>query len=172
MKKATTAIFIIILVIVLITVFAIGALYKSAREETPRENDIEETENDVEDNEEDIYENDIDEDEDEDIRVTAPQPNEEVSFPLTVSGEARGNWFFEAEVNLRLLDNEGKEVAAGFALSQDEDWMTMDFVAFEGEIAEVPEGVTGGTLIIEENNPASPEERGREVWTYEVPVNF
>lgn len=107
-----------------------------------------------------------------DVVVFSPQPHEEVTFPLTVTGEARGNWFFEAELNLKLLDNDGNELVEWFATSQEEEWMTMDFIDFEGVIEEVPEGSTGGTLVIEENNPASPEERGRDVWTFEVPVVF
>ncbi len=125
---------------------------------------------------EEIEETEETEDEEEveeaDVVVFSPQPHEEVTFPLTVTGEARGNWFFEAELNLKLLDNDGNELVEWFATSQEEDWMTMNLIDFEGVIEEVPEGSTGGTLVIEENNPASPEERGRDVWTFEVPVVF
>ena len=49
------------------------------------------------------------------IKVETPQPNELVdpTGPLTIKGEARGNWYFEASFPVKLLD------ANGSILSQD-----------------------------------------------------
>ncbi|MEK7625271.1 MAG: hypothetical protein AAB467_02885, partial [Patescibacteria group bacterium] len=32
------------------------------------------------------------------IRLFEPQPNQSITSPVTLTGEARGNWFFEASL--------------------------------------------------------------------------
>src|SRR3989344_5333702 len=41
------------------------------------------------------------------IRVSAPTPNEVLSSPLVVLGEARGPWYFEATFPIELKDESG-----------------------------------------------------------------
>lgn len=43
------------------------------------------------------------------IHVTAPVAQALVQSPLTVSGTARGTWYFEASFPVRLVDTDGKE---------------------------------------------------------------
>ena len=45
------------------------------------------------------------------IRIDAPRPNATVSSPLTIQGEARGTWFFEADFPVVLTDWDGKIIA-------------------------------------------------------------
>ena len=54
----------------------------------------------------------------ENIKVSSPQPFDEVSSPIQIKGEAR---VFENIVNFRLLDSSGKEVTDGSAYAQSPD---------------------------------------------------
>lgn len=87
------------------------------------------------------------------ICVNNPKPNQEISSPLVLEGEARGNWFFEASFPIRLFDSNGKELAVAVAQAQDE-WMTEEFVPFRATMEfEVPTTATG-TLVFEKDNPS------------------
>ncbi|HKL31624.1 MAG TPA: hypothetical protein VJ919_03770, partial [Tangfeifania sp.] len=46
------------------------------------------------------------------IRIEKPTAGSTVSFPLKISGEAKGNWFFEAEFTVHLLQNENELAVA------------------------------------------------------------
>jgi hypothetical protein len=105
------------------------------------------------------------------ITVTTPEEGESVTFPLTITGEATGLWFFEAIMPVTLLDNDGNVLVQTYVEAQD-SWMTEDFVPFEGVIESVPEGSEGGILLFEEANPADLSEIGRDIWTFEVPIVF
>lgn len=102
------------------------------------------------------------------IKVTAPLPGSLVRSPLTVRGEARGNWYFEASFPMKLLDGNGKELAVSHAQAQGE-WMTTEFVPFVGTISfSVPTTPTG-TLVLEKDNPSGLPGNAAEV---RIPVRF
>lgn len=103
------------------------------------------------------------------IRVDVPQSNDYVISPLLVIGEARGNWFFEASFPVRLIDENGEEIASGVAEAQDE-WMTEEFVPFEAELIFKSMPTTEkGTLILEKDNPSGLPENAAQL---EIPVIF
>lgn len=84
--------------------------------------------------------------------VSSPLPGETVTSPLVIEGEAKGTWFFEANLPLKLIDSNNNIIAEGFALAQD-DWMTEDYVPFVGSISyETEEEIV--YLVIEKNNPS------------------
>ena len=88
------------------------------------------------------------------IRVENPRPNQTISSPLIIGGEARGYWFFEADFPVKLLDESGRLLGIAIARAQS-DWMTEDFVPFEAALEfEVPT-TKKGTLILEKDNPSS-----------------
>ncbi|MEN9920891.1 MAG: hypothetical protein RL538_784 [Candidatus Parcubacteria bacterium] len=94
------------------------------------------------------------------IRVTSPFPMGVVTNPLTISGEARGNWFFEASAPVSLVDWDGRIIAEGIITAQGE-WMTTDFVPFTGELTFVSPYEEGdqdfmkrGALIFKKDNPS------------------
>ena len=92
------------------------------------------------------------------IIVQAPLPGATVGSPLVVRGQARGNWFFEGDFPLRLLDREGHVLAQGYATARGE-WMTGEFVPFEGTLVfERPPGATTGLLVLESDNPGERRE--------------
>lgn len=102
------------------------------------------------------------------IRVFLPQPNDEISSPVSVKGEARGFWYFEASFPIRVVDATGKVLGTGIAQAQGE-WMTTEFVPFALDIPfETPETPTG-EIIFEKDNPSGLPENADE---WRVPVRF
>lgn len=95
--------------------------------------------------------------------------NQTINFPFTLTGEARGTWYFEASFPVRLEDLNGNLLQQTYAMAQGE-WMTEDFVPFQSQVLN-PENlsVTQGVLVIEKDNPSGLPEYADEV---RVPVKF
>ncbi|MFH1759294.1 MAG: Gmad2 immunoglobulin-like domain-containing protein [Patescibacteria group bacterium] len=92
------------------------------------------------------------------IYLDSPHPNELVQSPLKVSGRARGNWFFEGDFPIIITNWDGLIIGEGFATAGGE-WMTEEFVEFEGEVEfEIPEDIGDfsdrGALILKKDNPS------------------
>jgi hypothetical protein len=104
----------------------------------------------------------------ENIRVTAPSPGALIASPLTVSGEARGSWYFEASFPIRLVDAAGKELVVVPAQARGE-WMTTNFVPFEVQLSFVPPPSPGGFLILQKDNPSGLPEHADSLV---IPVRF
>ena len=102
------------------------------------------------------------------IQVTYPEPNAIVTSPLTVTGKARGTWYFEANFPVRLLDGNGREIAVIPAQAQGE-WMTTNFVPFNVILNFTNPTTTIGTLVLEKDNPSGLPENDDSL---EVPVLF
>ncbi len=102
------------------------------------------------------------------IKVNNPRPNQQISSPLTIEGEARGSWFFEADFPVKLYDANDNLIGTAIAQAQDE-WMTEDFVPFVAELEfETPE-TDEGTLILEKDNPSGLPKNADQLI---VPVEF
>lgn len=88
------------------------------------------------------------------IKVNTPPLNTIITSPLTITGNARGNWFFEASAPVVLVDLNGKVLARGTILAQS-DWMTTDYVPFLGTLTftRQPSG-SKGVLILKNDNPS------------------
>jgi Immunoglobulin-like domain of bacterial spore germination len=109
------------------------------------------------------------------IQVTAPAGMSVVSSPLTLSGKARGNWFFEASAPVSLVNWDGLIIAEGFVTAEGE-WMTTEFVPFTGSLEFVspykegdPDFMKRGALIFQKDNPSGLPENDDAV---EIPVLF
>jgi hypothetical protein len=102
-----------------------------------------------------------------DIRVTTPLPNETVKSPLTVSGVAPGEWFFEAVFPITLLDEDGTVLALVSAQAQGE-WMTEELVPFRAELEFIPKGKRG-ILLLQKDNPSGLPQNDKK---QEIPVQF
>lgn len=102
------------------------------------------------------------------IVVDRPLIGEQVTSPLTVIGDARGSWYFEATAPMRLEDANGNVLAQHFVTAQGE-WMTENFVPFEGTLTFTAPQTTSGTLILEKSNPSGLTENANEL---RIPVNF
>ncbi|HSE96075.1 MAG TPA: GerMN domain-containing protein [Methylomirabilota bacterium] len=103
------------------------------------------------------------------VRLASPAPDDTVTSPLRLTGEARGSWYFEGRFPVRLLDAEGRELAAAPARARGE-WMTEEFVPFEAvlEFASPSPG-TRGTLVLEKDNPSGLAAHADAV---RVPIRF
>lgn len=102
------------------------------------------------------------------IKVSAPLPNSTIKSPLTVTGVARGNWYFEASFPVRLYDANGKELAATPAQAQG-DWMTTEFVPFEVILNFTKPMTATGTLVFQKDNPSGLPEHDDSI---SIPVRF
>jgi len=102
------------------------------------------------------------------VRIFEPRPGSVISSPLTVKGEARGTWFFEASFPVRLLDGNGNEIAVSPAQAQGE-WMTEKLVPFSSVLTFSLPSTREGTLILEKDNPSGLPEHADEL---RVPVQF
>jgi hypothetical protein len=102
------------------------------------------------------------------IVAESPRPNAIVKSPLTISGRARGTWYFEASFPVRIIDANGKQLAIAPAAAQGE-WMTEEFVPFSVVLEfKTPQTATG-TLILEKDNPSGLPENANQL---EIPVKF
>jgi len=103
------------------------------------------------------------------IFLDSPLPGTHISSPFTIKGRARGTWFFEGDFPVILLDAQGKKIAESYATAKSQ-WMTEDFVEFEGTL-EFNGSVSGqkGSLILRKDNPTGLAKFDDFL---EIPVNF
>lgn len=90
------------------------------------------------------------------IKLESPLPNQAVKSPLSIKGQARGSWFFEASFPVVLVDWDGKIIAQGQAKAKG-DWMTTEFVPFEATLDfTIAKDVYSnkGALILKKDNPS------------------
>jgi len=102
------------------------------------------------------------------IRVTSPMQNEVIESPLTVTGEARGYWYFEASFPVELVDSNGTQLALKPAMAKGE-WMTEEFVPFEVTLEFGKPTTNTGILILHKDNPSGLVENDDEL---RIPVKF
>ena len=82
-------------------------------------------------------------------------PGSHVTSPIQIAGKARGNWYFEGDFPVRVLDEHANVVGVGFATAQGE-WMTEEFVPFLGVVPldTTPAAGTPGRIVLTRSNPA------------------
>ncbi len=102
------------------------------------------------------------------IMVSNPRPNQKITSPLKITGQARGTWYFEATFPVELVDANNKSLGKSFATAQGE-WMTEEFVPFTAEIKFEKPSTKKGKLIINNANPSGLPENGKELI---IPVEF
>lgn len=102
-----------------------------------------------------------------DIIVNTPKPDEVVSSPLKIKGEASGSWFFEAVLPVQILDENHEVIARGNAKALGE-WMTGESVPFEAVI-EFEKKSGAGWVLLRNDNPSGLPENEKSV---KIPVRF
>ena len=108
-----------------------------------------------------VFESDV-------LKVDTPLAGSKISSPVTVSGQAVGPWFFEASFPVDVTDSDGNILGQGFVQAQSE-WMTTDFVPFEGEVTFGPTTDTNGFIVFRKDNPSGlPEHDDSRI----MPVSF
>ncbi len=106
-----------------------------------------------------------------DIKITSPKKGATVMSPLTLTGEARGNWFFEASAPVYLEDLNGKKLAQGH-IEAVGDWMTTNFVPFKGTLTWTSTSTgttTQARVVFMNDNPSGLPSLQKRV---EVPVTL
>jgi hypothetical protein len=105
------------------------------------------------------------------IRIDMPGTGSIITSPVTVSGTARGNWFFEGSAPVSIVNWDGLIIGEGFITAQGE-WMTTEFVPFTGSIAYTIDPNTPydrGALILKKDNPSGLPEHDD---AREIPIRF
>ncbi len=96
-------------------------------------------------------------------------PNQKISSPLKIIGEAKGDWFFEANFPVFVVNWDGLIIAQGVAQAKS-DWMTENFVPFEAELKFTkPEYKNNGAIIFKKDNPSGLPANDA---AYEMPILF
>jgi hypothetical protein len=103
------------------------------------------------------------------IRLDSPITGAVISSPLTIKGKARGTWFFEGDFPVILLDAQGKKIAENYATAHGE-WMTEDFVEFEGAL-HFSGALSGqkGIIVLKKDNPTGMEQFDDAL---KIPITF
>lgn len=105
------------------------------------------------------------------IVIDAPQSGASITSPVSVSGTARGTWFFEGSAPVSIVDWDGKIIGEGYVTAQG-DWMTTEFVPFTGTITYTIDPNTPydrGAIIFKKDNPSGLPEHDD---AREIPIVF
>lgn len=103
------------------------------------------------------------------IKVDSPRPNNTVSSTFTISGEARGHWYFEADFPIEIEDSNGETLTTVIATAEG-DWMTEEFVPFEAEVDLSGIDLTDtGNIFLRKDNPSGLPENDDFL---RIPVSF
>lgn len=103
-----------------------------------------------------------------DIVITSPLPDDVVGKTIQFTGKARGPWYFEASFPVEVRDIDGNLLGEGYGEAKG-DWMTTEFVPFEGKVTYTDTDALSGFLIIKNDNPSGEPERDKSV---SIPVQF
>ena len=102
------------------------------------------------------------------IKIDSPRPNQIIESPLSIKGEARGFWFFEASFPVKLFDDNGFLLGV-MPVQSLGDWMTEDFVSFDTFFPFAVPSTKKGRLVLEKDNPSGLPEHADELI---IPVYF
>ncbi|MGM0934556.1 MAG: Gmad2 immunoglobulin-like domain-containing protein [Bacteroidota bacterium] len=103
------------------------------------------------------------------IRLDKPVEGKTIDSPLQIKGKARGNWFFEATAPVELLDGNFQSLGTSYIEVVNADWMTEDFVDFQGSIDFKKPGTGNGYLLLKKNNASGKPELDQIL---RIPVKF
>ena len=104
------------------------------------------------------------------ITVDAPHAGAVVGKSFSVTGHARGLWFFEASFPVVVLDQDGNVLASAPATTTAE-WMTNDLIPFTADLM-VPESYVGpATLELKKDNPSG-DPRNDASLSYPITVQY
>jgi len=102
------------------------------------------------------------------IKIDNPRPNQEIESPITITGEARGNWYFEGIFPIKLYDGADNLLGSVNAEAQGE-WTTEEFVPFKATLKFSLSTTEKGILMLEKSNPSGLPENADQL---KIPVKF
>ena len=104
-----------------------------------------------------------------DIVVSNLVSGDTITSPVTITGEAKGNYYFEASFPIQIKDASGNVIGQGPAQAQS-DWMTTDYVPFKATITfTAPPKGSNGSIVLKNDNPSGDPSKDK---FFEVPVKF
>lgn len=107
------------------------------------------------------------------IIISSPKTDEIVSSPVVVSGKARGSWFFEGSFPVGIYDSNDKlmgQAPVNFVQQSENDtWMTEDFVDFQGRIEFSQPATDSGYMLFKKDNPSDNPELDE---SFKLPIKF
>lgn len=102
------------------------------------------------------------------LKLENPEENATISSPVKISGEARGNMYFEAIFGIDIEDSNGTVLGSGTATAEGE-WMTTDFVPFKAEVTFTNPATSTGFIVLKKENASGLPENDLEI---KVPIKF
>lgn len=87
------------------------------------------------------------------VLLDAGQDLNAVASPLYIQGRAKGTWYFEANLPIKLVDANGAVLAQAGAHAEG-NWMTADYVPFTATLTFSKPTTATGTLIVSKDNPS------------------
>lgn len=102
------------------------------------------------------------------IRVDSPVSNSVIQSPVSISGQARGNWFFEASFPVQVVDGNGTVIGNGIAQA-DGEWMTTEYVPFMVSVTFSTPTTDSGEIVLEKQNASGLPENADE---FRIPIRF
>ena len=107
------------------------------------------------------------------ITVTSPLPNSSISSTtITVTGKARGNWYFEASFPIEVFGDPAEGLLGNGIGQAQGDWMTTDYVPFTAKVTILPTIQTPGEtihIILKNDNPSGDPAKQKSL---DIPVQF
>ncbi len=91
------------------------------------------------------------------INIIEPMKGELISSPYEIRGLAPGTWYFEADFEIQLLDQERNILASTIAIAQS-DWMTTELVPFIANLEFETDYQGPAQLLLIKDNPSGLEE--------------
>lgn len=86
------------------------------------------------------------------VKIFSPVPGAAVSKTFSITGKARGTWFFESTFPIQVHDKANNQVGQGTAQAQG-NWMTSNLVPFSAS-ATVENYSGPATLVLLKDNPS------------------
>lgn len=87
------------------------------------------------------------------LEISNPSIGDTIHSPFTITGKAKGNWYFEASFPLIITDSENNIVGTGVAQAKG-DWMTNDFVDFTADVTFSKPNTQTGFIVFTNDNPS------------------
>lgn len=102
------------------------------------------------------------------VRVDSPFADAVIENPVIISGEARGNWYFEASFPVEILDEDGTSLGIA-PIQASGEWMTTEYVPFSGTVTFREPTGKEGTIVFHKDNPSGLAEFDD---SFAIPVKF
>lgn len=87
------------------------------------------------------------------VQLDALKSGDKIASPVTITGKARGPWYFEASFPVELRDSNNLLLAQKPAQATS-DWMTTNWVPFTVTLSFPTPATATGTLIFRKDNPS------------------